>query len=74
MSLFQTSALDNHLQHTLIQNLGAVIQDLKRRGGICILVTHREELLSLCDRVLVANDGRVTEFKPDELVQLKSGS
>jgi ABC-type bacteriocin/lantibiotic exporter with double-glycine peptidase domain len=60
----QTSALDNRLQHTLIENLQTIMRELKSKNGICIIVTHREELLSLCDTVLVADGGTVVPFNP----------
>jgi ABC-type protease/lipase transport system fused ATPase/permease subunit len=38
------------------------IEELKERQGICVLVTHREELLSLCDLVFAVEDGKLVQL------------
>lgn len=42
--------------------LGAAIEALKEKGAIVVLITHRMNMLSYCDKVLVLNGGAVHAF------------
>ncbi len=37
------------------------LEEFKKRNGIVLITTHDEEELSLCDRILVMNEGRLRE-------------
>ncbi len=44
------------------QSLAEIIKALRGRGAIVILITHRMNMLSQCDLVLVMNQGAVHAF------------
>jgi PrtD family type I secretion system ABC transporter len=50
------------------QNLAATVRALRERGAIVILITHRMNMLSHCDHVLVMNNGTVHAFGERDLV------
>ena len=63
-----------------VQNLFAVIQELKRTGIGVIFISHRlDEVKTICDRVTVLRDGRnvgeldAAEATQDKLIQLMVG-
>jgi ABC-type protease/lipase transport system fused ATPase/permease subunit len=42
--------------------LADAIRVLKQQGKTCIIVTHKVNILSLADRILVLKDGTVSEY------------
>ena len=40
------------------------VQDLKQQGSTVFVITHRPSVLSVADRLLVLNDGRITHYGP----------
>lgn len=50
------------------QSLGGTIVDLRNRGAIVVLVTHRMNMMSYCDYVLVMNSGTVHAYGTREQV------
>jgi len=44
--------------------LAKAIQELKARGTTVVMVLHQRNLLNEADRVLVLNDGAITQFAP----------
>ncbi|MGN8345833.1 type I secretion system permease/ATPase [Pseudomonas sp. SMV71] len=58
-----TSAMDNSSEDTLRQNLESRIQ-----GKTVLLVTHRTSMLSLVDRLVVLDNGRIVADGPKETV------
>ena len=64
-----TSAMDNGSENRLKNRLGAEIQ-----GRTLILVTHRASLLSLVDRVIVLDNGKVAADGPrDQVLKALAG-
>lgn len=58
-----TSSLDQNTEKALLENLSDFIKD-----KTTIIVTHRNSLLTICDRILVIEKGAVIADKtPDEL-------
>jgi ABC-type multidrug transport system fused ATPase/permease subunit len=55
-----TSALDTRIQQSLIDNLKGFLKD----GHIaaCIIATHRQEVLELCDQVYAIEEGMITKM------------
>jgi ATP-binding cassette subfamily C protein len=49
-----TSALDAETE-------AAVLENLRRRGLACLLITHRLSLLHQCDEILVLDEGRIVQ-------------
>lgn len=49
-----TSALDSVSEKKILENIRA-------RGCTCIIISHRISAIRDCDRIIVMNDGRVTE-------------
>ncbi|KGU84441.1 type I secretion system permease/ATPase [Pseudomonas mediterranea] len=58
-----TSAMDNSSEDTLRQKLHTHIQ-----GKTLLLVTHRTSMLSLVDRLVVLDNGRIVADGPKEMV------
>jgi len=60
-----TSALDNATQDQIIANLNELLhlQQGEKRSRTCVVVTHRTEVLSLCDQVLHMYEGRITKVE-----------
>lgn len=48
------------------------VQDLKNQGSTIFMVVHQRNLLSVSDRVLVMNDGEITQLDP--LAQIRTVS
>jgi ATP-binding cassette subfamily C exporter for protease/lipase len=40
------------------------VQDLKQQGSTVFVITHRPSVLSVADRLLVLNDGRIALYGP----------
>ena len=59
-----TAAMDQTLEAETIQRLRGWLE-----GKTCLITTHRTEIVSLCDRVAVLQDGQVALMGPrDEVV------
>jgi ATP-binding cassette subfamily C protein LapB len=58
-----TSAMDNSSEDALRQKLHAWVQ-----GKTLLLVTHRTSMLSLVDRLVVLDNGRIVADGPKEAV------
>jgi signal transduction histidine kinase/ABC-type multidrug transport system ATPase subunit len=63
------------------RTVGAIVRDLRARGGAVLLVTHEPEAVSgLADRVIVLRRGRVVatpaagELQPDDLLAVMAGA
>jgi signal transduction histidine kinase/ABC-type multidrug transport system ATPase subunit len=63
------------------RTVGAIVRDLRARGGAALLVTHEPEAVSgLADRLLVLRRGRVVatpaagELQPDDLLAVMAGA
>ena len=63
------------------RTVGAIVRELRARGGAALLVTHEPEAVSgLADRVLVLRRGRVVatpaagELQPDDLLAIMAGA
>ncbi|OYU48732.1 MAG: type I secretion system permease/ATPase [Rhizobiales bacterium PAR1] len=56
------------------QQLGSAIDSLRAAGAIVILITHRMNMLSYCDQVLVLNGGAVHAFGGRDFVLDRIGS
>ena len=54
------SNLDDAGEHALL----AAVQELKSKGRTIFLITHRSEILSAADRVVVLEDGKITLDRP----------
>ncbi|MBI3154582.1 MAG: type I secretion system permease/ATPase [Burkholderiales bacterium] len=55
--------------------LAALLQRLKARGATVVVITHRTQLLTLAELVLVMKDGRTARFGPrDEVLAGSSAS
>ncbi len=50
------------------RSLAQAILDLKERGRTVFLVTHRMNLLTVVDRLLVLKDGRIEHYGPRDVV------
>ncbi|MCJ2076820.1 type I secretion system permease/ATPase, partial [Methylobacterium sp. E-016] len=44
------------------------LQALKDRGAACVLITHKANILTLVDYILVLKDGTVSTFGPRDTV------
>jgi len=57
------------------QALNQAITQIRRRGGIAIVVAHRPSVLSAVDMIAVVQNGRLTSFGPKEkiIAQQKDG-
>nr|WP_218948240.1 type I secretion system permease/ATPase [Acinetobacter sp. YH12120] len=60
-----TSAMDANLEHHVIRHLKQHIETTKKT---LILVTHKPSLLSLVDRVILMEDGKVIADAPKDVV------
>jgi ABC-type bacteriocin/lantibiotic exporter with double-glycine peptidase domain len=56
-----TSALDQGSEQQVVKNLSAKLQH-----KTAIIVTHRNAILSICDRVLVFENGQIIADGPPE--------
>ena len=56
-----TSALDAHVEHEIQSNLGEMVQ-----GRTVFIVSHRLSMLRVADRVLVLDEGCLTESGPPQ--------
>jgi ABC-type multidrug transport system fused ATPase/permease subunit len=56
-----TSALDSRIQHSFIENLKGFLKDGQIAG--CIISTHRQELLELCDEVYTVEEGNIKKLQ-----------
>ncbi|MCA1968099.1 MAG: type I secretion system permease/ATPase [Rhizobium sp.] len=53
------------------QALAAALRGIKARGGIAIVVAHRDSVLAVLDRLLIMDQGAVKAFGPrDEIIKL----
>ena len=52
-----TSALDNETEKNMLKNIASL------KDKTCIIVTHREEALSICNRFLHLEEGRLKEVE-----------
>jgi len=52
-----TSALDNETEKKVLQNIHALV------GKTCMIVTHRKEALSICNRFVHLENGKMIEMK-----------
>ncbi len=59
---------NSNLDRTGDEALIAAISGVKARGGIVIIVTHRDSILSQLDALLVMQNGTATAFGPREIV------
>jgi len=41
---------------------------VKVRGGIALIITHRQNVLNVCDTIMVMENGKKTVFEPKEKV------
>lgn len=62
------SNLDASGDEALAEAIGAV----RRRGGIVVVVTHRQSVLTAVDNLLVLGDGQIRAFGPKEEVLRKT--
>jgi ATP-binding cassette subfamily C protein len=46
------------------QALIRAIQEVKERGGMCIVIAHRPSISQIADKILVLKDGRIDQFGP----------
>ncbi len=56
-----TSALDAHTEHEIFERYAATAAAGRSTGTITLLVTHRFSTVAAADRVIVMQDGQVTE-------------
>ena len=56
------------------QALTQAIVDVRRRGGIVVVIAHRPSALVAVDRLLVMNEGRVQDFGPRDEVLGRLGA
>ncbi len=69
-----TSALDVENQRQVLQAISNVRQEERGRGLKMVIVTHKTEVMRMCDRVVVIKDGEVAEDGTyEELVERKGG-
>jgi PrtD family type I secretion system ABC transporter len=61
-ALFVLDEPNANLDATGEQNLADIIKTVRARGAIVLLITHRMNMLSQCDFVLVMNQGAVHAF------------
>jgi ATP-binding cassette subfamily C protein len=61
------SHLDSEGEAALVKALEAV----KARGAVCFVVAHRAGVISIVDKILVLQEGRLTEFGPRDAVLAK---
>jgi len=59
---------NSNLDSLAEQSLLAMVQKLKDRGATVVIITHKLNILSYCDDVLVLNDGTVQAFGPREQI------
>lgn len=55
----QTSALDTHTEHTLLQNINNI---LKEKSRTSVFIAHRLRTIYDCDQIIVLQDGQVAEM------------
>jgi ATP-binding cassette, subfamily B (MDR/TAP), member 1 len=61
-----TSALDRSNQASIMETIASV-----KEGRTTIIVTHKLEMMKICDRLLVVQNGRVVEQGPyEELIKV----
>nr|WP_020575879.1 ABC transporter ATP-binding protein [Actinopolymorpha alba] len=56
-----TAALDASTEHSLFERYAAATQTSRSRGAVTILITHRFSTVAAADRVIVMDNGRITE-------------
>ena len=60
---------NSNLDSIAEQSLLTMVQKLKARGATVVIVTHKLNILNVCDDVLVLNDGTVQAFgRSDQIV------
>ena len=60
---------NSNLDSLAEQSLLAMVRELKARGVTVVIITHKLNILSYCDDVLVLNNGTVQAFGPrDQIV------
>ena len=59
-----TASLDSERGRQVVSSL---IEEVKRRGKLGLMVTHDTEMAALADRVLAMHDGQMTEMRPRDL-------
>ena len=59
-----TASLDSKRGRQVVSSL---IQEVKARGKLGLMVTHDTEMAALADRVLAMHDGQMTELNPKDL-------
>lgn len=66
-----TAAMDQTLEAETIQRMSKWLA-----GKTCLLTTHRTEILALCDRIAVLNEGKLAMIGPrdDVLAKLRSNN
>lgn len=55
----QTSALDTHTEHILLQNINNI---LKEKSRTSVFIAHRLRTIYDCDQIIVLQDGQVAEM------------
>lgn len=60
-----TSALDAETEQRILQNIKSY-----GKTRTCILTTHRQSVLSICDRGYQINDNRISEFSKEQFSKL----
>ena len=60
-----TSALDTKTEHTLLENIRAF-----RKGRTCIVTTHRNSVLSICQRAYLIEDQRICPVGQEQMAQI----
>ena len=48
------------------------LQSVKARGGIAVVIAHRQGVLSVCDRIAVLTGGRLSAFGPRDEIMRKT--
>jgi ABC-type multidrug transport system fused ATPase/permease subunit len=56
-----TAALDAYTEHALFERIAAAAREREDSGGIVVLVSHRFSTVRMADRIIVLDEGRITE-------------
>jgi ATP-binding cassette, subfamily C, bacterial len=55
---------NSNLDHVGEQALIAAIESVKARGGIVVMIAHRPSVMAIADKLMVIEDGSVSQFGP----------
>lgn len=59
---------NSNLDHAGDAALAAALVQLRRDGSTVVIVTHRQPILSVADKIVVMDAGRIEQFGPRDLV------